>query len=73
MNIFSQILPGTYAVASPARVFFLVLPVLNMVRGSSYDPDPRQRVRTVPMKVLVLGLSRTGTECDYALLVCRNL
>lgn len=28
--------------------------------------DRRNCRRVVPMKVLVLGLSRTGTECNYA-------
>lgn len=36
----------------------------DMDRYPAHGCDPRKRVRIVPMKVLVLGLSRTGTECD---------
>lgn len=32
---------------------------------SSYGIDREKCYRTVPMRVLVLGLSRTGTECEF--------
>lgn len=40
---------------------------------SFYDTEQEKCCRTVPMRVLVLGLSRTGTECEFPLIAQSRL
>lgn len=39
---------------------------------SSYCIDREKCSRAVPMRVLVLGLSRTGTECEFPPLIAQS-